>query len=124
MTTSCQIITAKSYTCTVDGANKFWTIDIVDNMTITRYGKIGYQGQMSKKYHQDSYEAKRFSIQKIQEKLNKGYKENTSGSCGLPADAKIEMLIPNVGQATFMVCAGCFENVKAKQTNVKVLELL
>lgn len=123
----CQINSARSFTCTVDSHSKFWTIDAIGADTVTRWGKIGTQGQVQRKLHAAEWQAEKFVNQKIAEKIIKGYVENKSaGICGLPADAKIIAPVPGFGQTTLMVCAGCFENLREKYIGpaLKILELL
>jgi predicted DNA-binding WGR domain protein len=58
-----------------DTSSKFWEIIISENIIITRYGKIGTQGQTSEKAFADEEKAQKEYSKLVKEKTGKGYLE-------------------------------------------------
>jgi len=61
-------------------SSKFWEITISKNKVITRYGKIGSNGQQTEKTTDSSNQAQKMYNQLIAEKTKKGYAEVNNGS--------------------------------------------
>ena len=54
---------------------KYWTIAQIDKEIIIRFGKIGTDGQFSKKEFESKEDAESFMAKKIKEKTKEGYIE-------------------------------------------------
>lgn len=63
-----------------DKSSKFWEITIADISIITRYGKIGTEGKTNNKSFANQDLAKKEYNKLIQEKIKKGYIEDTTKS--------------------------------------------
>lgn len=71
----------RRFTCTRNGANKFWEISepsqiFKDMWSVdVRFGRIGTTGQPHRKVFSSKFAARNHYIKKISEKLSKGYNE-------------------------------------------------
>jgi predicted DNA-binding WGR domain protein len=63
------------YINTEDGHYKFWAVRMHEKESTYRWGKIGTKMQELVKNYSSTWETKRAVEDKIQEKLNKGYKK-------------------------------------------------
>jgi predicted DNA-binding WGR domain protein len=61
-----------------NSSNKFWEVEVVDRVVITRWGRIGSAGQAMTETLLDNASAIRKATEKAAEKLKKGYKEDVS----------------------------------------------
>lgn len=83
---------------TSPGHSKFWEHEAPWDMgngtiaIVVRWGRIGSYGQSQTKQFGSTYSAQSFLLEKIQEKLDKGYYEVDSGGGAKPAPAPVKKL--------------------------------
>lgn len=69
----------KTYICTVDNANKFWSYETKsDNTVYIEWGRLGGNPQSQTKSFSSQSRMGRFIEKKVSEKIGKGYEEKTS----------------------------------------------
>jgi uncharacterized protein (TIGR02996 family) len=68
-------------------SNKFWEVWVDGNNVLTRYGKIGANGQTTTKDQGSPESAQQLHDKLIREKTGKGYQEKTAGGAAPPAAA-------------------------------------
>ena len=64
------------YICKEDNSNKFWSYSEDGNEVTIEWGRIGLSGQSQVKNFSSDGEKRRFITKKVQEKIDKGYKES------------------------------------------------
>jgi predicted DNA-binding WGR domain protein len=65
----------RRFTCTSDGASKFWEVATEGTEVTVHFGRIGTRGQTKQKTFASAAEASREKEKLIREKLGKGYVE-------------------------------------------------
>ncbi|MEW5742560.1 MAG: WGR domain-containing protein [Myxococcota bacterium] len=68
-------------------SNKFWEVWMEDTKVLTRYGKIGANGQTTIKDEGSAAAAQKLYDKLIREKTGKGYQEKTNGAAAAPPAA-------------------------------------
>ena len=68
----------RRFTCTEDGANKFWEVAAEGTELTVRFGRIGTRGQMKQKTFASAVESTREKEKLIREKVGKGYVEQSA----------------------------------------------
>ncbi len=69
--------TPRIFTCTEDGASKFWEVCVADCQLTVRYGRIGTKGQTQSRVFPDAAAALREQEKLIRSKVAKGYLEGS-----------------------------------------------
>jgi predicted DNA-binding WGR domain protein len=55
------------------GSSKFWEVEVIDNIVLTRWGRIGTEGQVASNVYSSRTYAVDIANIKFKEKLKKGY---------------------------------------------------
>lgn len=68
-----------NYISNVETSNKVWSYDLHTNSfnVTVKWGRLGLEGQQQIKEFSNSYDRDQFTSKKVQEKMDKGYKEVT-----------------------------------------------
>jgi predicted DNA-binding WGR domain protein len=75
-------VTKRSYSNTLPGHDKFWTVEVAGSTVFLTYGKNGTKGSTQPKVFRTRHLAEAFATNKIREKLGKGYVPVAAG--GMP----------------------------------------
>jgi predicted DNA-binding WGR domain protein len=67
----------RQFTCSEDGANKFWESSVSDCLLTVRFGRVGTKGQTQTKTFSTPDATSHEQEKLIRSKLSKGYVEDT-----------------------------------------------
>ena len=83
-------------------SHKFWNVDLRGTDVVTKYGRIGTDGQSTVKSHASVEAAQKTFDKLVNEKLKKGYVETTGGAAAGSSDSTQpgQVLAPNMFQTT------------------------
>jgi DNA ligase-1 len=70
-----QLERLRRFECLEGTSGKFWEVQVTDNAIITRSGKIGNQGRMTRKRFAEAADAQKAAEKLIREKTSQGYVE-------------------------------------------------